>query len=104
MASRLQKAGVFTCSIFLCLGISSIASSSDKMGDTETEVIKGEILRIEGANYFVKSRESGKEVRLHIDKNTHLNALGVNTGDKVVVKMDDQHHVLSILPDQTPSK
>jgi translation initiation factor IF-1 len=61
-------------------------------------------LRIEGPNYFVKSKENGKEVRLRIDKNTQMNAIGVVTGDKVVAKMDDQHHVLSILPDQTVSK
>ncbi|HEY6262116.1 MAG TPA: hypothetical protein VIW47_11015 [Nitrospiraceae bacterium] len=104
MISLLKKTGIFACSL-LCLSVSGIAYSGEKMGDTESvKVIRGEVLRIEGPNYFVKSKENGKEVRLRIDKNTQMNAIGVVTGDKVVAKMDDQHHVLSILPDQTVSK
>ena len=29
---------------------------------------EGKLLRNEGDNYFVKNREDGKEVRLHVDK------------------------------------
>ena len=31
---------------------------------------EGKLLHIEGDNYFVKNREDGKEVRLHVDKTT----------------------------------
>jgi hypothetical protein len=33
------------------------------------KMIKGEVLRVEGDNYFVKGQD-GKEVRMHIDKTT----------------------------------
>jgi hypothetical protein len=106
MISLFQKVAVFCSSFLLCLSLSGIAWSSDKTGDTleSGKTIKGEVLRIEGPNYIVKNREDGKEVRLRIDKNTQMNPLGVITGDKVMAKMDDQHHVLSLLPDQSASK
>ena len=91
------------CSLlFAGLGLSDVASSSEKMGDTESgKVIKGKVLRVEGPNYFVKNKEDGKEVRLRIDKNTQTNPIGVVTGDDVIAKVDDQNHVESLLPDRT---
>jgi hypothetical protein len=87
------------------LSLSGITFSADKTGDIDSgKTIKGEVLRVEGPNYFVQNREDGKEVRLRIDKNTQMNPLGVITGDKVIAKVDDQHRVLSLLPDQSPSK
>ena len=35
------------------------------------KTITGEVLRVEGDNYFVKGQE-GKEVRLHTDKTTQM--------------------------------
>jgi uncharacterized protein len=64
------------------------------------KVIKGKVQRIEGDNYFVKNREDGKEVRLHVDKTTQTDALGIMTGDNVRANVNDQNQVMSILTDQ----
>jgi hypothetical protein len=104
MLSILKQAVVVSCGFLFILSLSGIASSSDKVSDTESDkIIKGKVSRIEGPNYFVKNREDGKEVRLRIDKNTQMNPLGFITGDNVMAKIDDQNHVLSILPDQNVS-
>ena len=42
------------------------------------------LLRIEGDNYFVKNREDGKEVRLHVDKTMMINAVGIRAEDNVL--------------------
>ena len=92
-----------SCSMLLCAGLvlSDVAASSEKMEDKESgKVIKGKVLRVEGPNYFVKNKEDGKEVRLRIDKNTQMNPIGVVTGDDVIVKIDDQNHVESLLPER----
>jgi hypothetical protein len=90
--------GVLACGALLWagLGLTSVAWSSEmsaeKMADRESgKIIKGRVLRSEGPNYFVKNREDGKEVRLHIDKNTQIKGLGIITGDDVVAKLDDQN-------------
>jgi hyperosmotically inducible protein len=58
------------------------------------EAIKGEVLRIEGDNYFVKG-ESGKEVRLHTDDTTQKTG-DINQGDRIEAQMNDRNHALSI--------
>ena len=83
------------------LGLSDVALSSEKMPDNESgKTVQGTVLRVEGPNYFIKTKEDGKEVRLHIDKHTQIKALGVNTGDHVIAKIDDQNHVESISMDR----
>lgn len=58
------------------------------------KLIKGEVLRIEGDNYFVKGQD-GKEVRMHIDKTTQ--SIGsFKQGDRIEAKVNDEHHALSI--------
>jgi hypothetical protein len=97
------KAAIFSSSFLLSLCLSSgmALSSSDRMSNTESgKVITGQVLRIEGPNYFVKNKEDAKEVRLQIDKHTQMPALGFVTGDRVKATMDAQNHVLSILPDR----
>ena len=61
------------------------------------ETIKGEVLRVEGANYVVE-RFDGKEVQLHIDKDTKLSGK-VSQGDRIEAKVGDvnnQIHVLAL--------
>lgn len=58
------------------------------------EAIKGEVLRIEGDNYFVKG-ESGKEVRLFTDATTEKTG-DIHEGDRIEAQMDGQNHALSI--------
>ena len=58
------------------------------------EAIKGEVLRIEGDNYFVKG-EDGKEVSLHTDSTTQKTG-DVKQGDRIEAQINDEHHVLSM--------
>ena len=58
------------------------------------KTIKGEVLRVEGENYFIKGKD-GKEVRLHTDKTTQK--IGeIKQGDRIEVKVNDQNHALSM--------
>ena len=58
------------------------------------KMIKGEVLRVEGDNYFVKGQD-GKEVRMHIDKTTQ--SIGsFKPGDRIEAKVNDKNHALSI--------
>ena len=61
---------------------------------TGGKTIKGEVLRVEGDNYFVKEKD-GKEVRLHTDQTTQKMD-NINQGDWIEAKVNDQNHTLSI--------
>ena len=70
---------------------------SDEMKGGQSKdgkMLKGEVLRVEGDNYFVKE-EDGKEVRMHIDKTTEIIG-SVKQGDRIEAKVNDQNHALSI--------
>lgn len=58
------------------------------------KTIKGELSRVEDANYFVKVK-GGKEVRLHTDKTTKMKG-DIKKGDQIEAKVTDQNHALSI--------
>ena len=57
-------------------------------------MIKGEVLRVEGENYFVKGQD-GKEVRMHIDKTT-LSIGSFKQGDRIEAKVNEKNHALSV--------
>ena len=57
-------------------------------------MIKGEVLRVEGNNYFIKGQD-GKEVRLHTDQTTHKIG-SFKQGDRIEAKVNDENHALSI--------
>jgi hypothetical protein len=64
------------------------------------KTIMGEVVRIEGDNYFVKDQD-GKEVQLHTDETTQkAKNINIEPGDWIEAKVTDQHHALSILSDQ----
>jgi hypothetical protein len=58
------------------------------------KTIKGELIRVENANYFIKM-EGGKELRLHTDKTTEMTG-SVKKGDQIEAKVNDKNHALSI--------
>jgi hypothetical protein len=70
---------------------------SDEMKGGQSKdgkMIKGEVLRVEGDNYFVKVK-NGKEVRLHTDNTTKM--MGeIKKGDRIVAKVNTENHALSI--------
>jgi hypothetical protein len=55
---------------------------------------KGELLRVAGDNYFVKSQD-GKEVRLHTDHTTQKTGT-ISQGDRIEANVNDQNYTLSI--------
>jgi hypothetical protein len=70
---------------------------SDEMkGDQAKDgtMIQGEVLRVEGDNYFVKGQD-GKEVRLHIDKTTQKIG-SFQQGDRIEATVNNKNHALSI--------
>lgn len=104
MISYPKLVGFVSCSFLLCLSLSNVASSADKVSDMESsKTIKGKLMHIEGENYVVKNREDGKEVRLHVDKTTIKNAVGFTDGDNIIADVTPDNHVIVILTDQSQS-
>ncbi len=108
MVSIPKVVGLMSCGFLLCLGLSNAAqagnapsasdvmktdSQSDPTGYKEN-VHKGEVLRIEGENYFVKGKD-GKEIRLHVDKTSQLDGT-VKAGDKIEAQVTEKDHAVSI--------
>ena len=75
-------------------------AGEQQMSDTQggqskdSTMITGEVLRVEGENYFVKGQD-GKEVRLHTDQTTQKTG-NIKQGDRIEAKVSDQNHALSI--------
>ncbi|OQW37324.1 MAG: hypothetical protein A4E19_14290 [Nitrospira sp. SG-bin1] len=69
-----------------------IKEDSAEAGGAKT--IRGELFRIDDAEYFVKTKEGG-EVRLHTDKTTDMKGT-IKKGDQVEAKINEQNHALSI--------
>ena len=110
MVSIPKVVGVLSCGFLMCLSLSNVASSayqlntgqsdkkmftvSDKDDFEAGKEVKGEVMRVEGDNYFVKGQD-GKEVRLHTDQTTEKTG-SFKRGDRIEAKMNDEHHALSI--------
>ena len=109
---------VMSCGLLLCDGYAASAADEMKAGQSvssiaglpahlvkseegkqkDVQTIRGEVLRIEHENYFVK-RYDGKEVRLHIDEMTQMTG-NIGRGERIEAKVNDQNHALSIRPAQ----
>jgi ribosomal protein S1 len=59
-----------------------------------SKLVEGDVLKIEGEFYTVHDT-AGHEVRLHVDKTTHLEGT-FKAGDKVEVHVTDQGHARSM--------
>lgn len=70
----------------------NVTEKKSKGGDVKT--IRGELFRVDDANYFVKA-EDGTEVRLHTDKTTNMKGK-IKKGDKIEATVNDQSHALSL--------
>lgn len=66
----------------------------NKKDGASDKTIKGELIRVENAYYFVKM-QGGKEARLHTDKTTEMMGT-VKKGDQIEAKVNDKNHALSI--------
>src|SRR5512141_1364570 len=113
MVSIPKFIGLMSCGFLLCLGLSNVASAADDMkaGQPDRQggqaglkgeddklkgghMITGEVLRVEGGNYFIKGQD-GKEVRLHTDDTTQKVG-NIRQGDRIEADVNDQNHALSI--------
>ena len=115
MVSIPKIVGVMSCGFLLCLGLSNVASSADKFNTGQSDkkvftvsdkdnfqagnVVKGEVLRVDGENYVVRE-DSGKEVRMHVDATTEKKSAVAKPGDHVIAKVNSQGHAISFLTDQ----
>jgi len=115
MVSIPKVVGVLSCSFFLCLGLSNVASSADQLNTDQSDTsiltvsdkkdfeagttIKGEVLRVDGA-YYVVREENGKEVRMHVDDTTVKRTPTAKPGDHVIAKVNAEGHASSFLTDQ----
>lgn len=106
-----------SCAFVLCLGLSNVTGAAAELGlstaadhdgactdkNVEREIgvekcrerqgidiIKGEVLRVEGDNYLVQ-RFNGKEVRLLADANTQRTGL-IRQGDRIQAKVIEVNH------------
>lgn len=61
-----------------------------------SKLVEGDVLKIEGEFYTVHDT-AGHEVRLHVDKATHLEGGPIKAGDKVEAHVTDQGHARSIV-------
>ncbi len=64
------------------------------------QTVKGDVLKMEGEFYIVKDM-AGKEIRLHVDKNTELEG-SFKAGDQIEARATEKDHALSIKHAQPP--
>ena len=114
MRSIPKVVGVMSCGFVLCIGLSYPAQAEDmKAGLSERNggqatqqditvqqqwghFIQVDVLRVEHGNYVVKDKD-GKNVRLKTDHTTQV--MGeFKKGDRILAKVTDQNHALSIIP------
>ena len=77
--------------VFALIGSIGIATQSYAAGSS---IVEGNVLKIEGEFYTVHDT-AGHEVRLHVDKTTHLEG-AFKAGDKVEAYVTDKGHARSM--------
>ena len=83
------------CGMVLLLSVShAVAQAPNDL--TRNRTIKGEVMRLEYAYYFVKEKD-GREVRLHADKTTQMMGQ-LKQGDHVEAEVTDQNHARRMRP------
>ena len=79
--------------VFTMIGSFAFVSLSSAAG---SKLVEGDILKIEGEFYTVHDT-AGHEVRLHVNKTTHLEGGAFKVGDKVEAHVTDKGHARSII-------
>ncbi len=86
--------GLFVFALVLSVGIASLSYAAGDMAAPSTQMVNGDLLKIDGEFYVVKEM-SGKEIRLHVDKTTTLDS-SINVGEKVEAQTTEKNHAVSI--------
>ena len=74
----------------------AVAQKEKALPEPGVRLIQGEVLRVEGDNYFVKGQD-GKEVSFRADTTT-MKTEKIKSGDRIEAKVDDNNHAASLLP------
>ncbi len=82
--------------VVLSFGMATLTYAGDQPAAKSSRIVQGEVLRIEGEFYVVKDAE-GKEVRLHVNKDTRLDGTP-KAGDKIEAQATADGHATSIKP------
>ena len=83
---------LFVLAALLNVGLVEGTYASDVAAGSQT--LKGDVLKIEG-EYYVLKDPTGMEVRLHVDKTSHLEG-EVKAGDKIEAQVTRKGHAESI--------
>ena len=67
-------------------------TASGTMARPGSKIVEGDVLNTEGEYYIVRDK-SGHDVRLHVDKTTHLEGGAFRVGDKLESYVTDKGHV-----------
>lgn len=81
---------LFVFTLVSSIGIASLCYAAG------SKLIEGDVLKIEGEFYTVHDT-AGHEVRLHVDKTTHLEGGAFKAGDKIEAHVTDKGHARSII-------
>lgn len=79
--------------MFVLVSTIGVATLSYAAG---SKLVEGDILKVEGEFYTVRDT-AGHDVRLHVDKTTHLEGGIFKVGDKVEAHVTDKGHARSII-------
>jgi hypothetical protein len=82
--------------VTVSFGAAALAYAGEQPAAKSSKTVQGEVLRIEGEFYVVKEA-SGKEVRLHVNKDTRLDG-APKAGDKIEAQTTADGHATSIKP------
>jgi ribosomal protein S1 len=81
---------LFVFALISSIGIATLSYAAS------SKIFEGDVLKIEGEFYTVHDT-AGHEVRLHVDKTTHLEGGTFKVGDKVEAHVTDKGHARSII-------
>ena len=84
----------FMFAMVIGVGLASFSFAAGDMAEPNTQMIKGDLLKIDGEFYVVKDM-TGKEIRLHVDKTSQLDGT-FKAGDKIEAQATDKGHASSI--------
>jgi len=81
---------LFGFALIASIGIATVSYAAG------SKLVEGDVLKIEGEFYTVHDT-AGHEVRLHVDKTTHLEGGVFKAGDKIEAHVTDKGHARSII-------
>ena len=59
------------------------------------QTVQGDVLKMDGEEFYIVKDMTGKEIRLHVDKTTEMEG-AVKAGDKIEAQVTEKGHALSM--------